>query len=128
VVTDANGHFALTGVPAGAAVLQVRAVGYFRRDVPVGGAQGTVAVALARDVFKLEEIVVSGQATGTERRNLPNAVATVGAEELGTHPTVSIEHQLQGKVAGADIQSNSGAPGGGVQVRLRGITSINADA
>ena len=127
-LTDANGRFALAAAPAGDVVLQVRALGYFRRDVPVGATTGTVDIVLPRDVFKLEEIVVSGQATGIERRNLPNAVATVNAEELANHPTASIEQQLQGKVAGADIQSNSGAPGGGVQVRLRGITSINADA
>src|SRR5574341_803129 len=128
VLTDRSGRFTLTDVPGGDVVLQVRALGYFRRDVPVTAGAGPVEIALARDVFKLEEIVITGQATGMERRNLPNAVATVGADELANHPTASIEQQLQGKVAGADIQTNSGAPGGGAQVRLRGITSINASA
>ena len=52
----------------------------------------------------------------------------MGFEDLTYHPTPSLEHQLQGKVAGAEISTNSGAPGGGVQIRLRGITSINATA
>ncbi len=128
VSTNAQGQFTLTGAPAGAATLQVRAGGWRRRDVPVAAGATDVTVLLQKDVFRIEEIVVTGQATGVARRNLPNAVGTVGAEELNTHPTASIEQQLQGKVAGADIQTNSGAPGGGVQVRLRGVTSINATA
>jgi TonB-linked SusC/RagA family outer membrane protein len=128
VGTNEQGEFTLTNAPAGQLSLLVRAIGYRRRTVPVGAAVNTVTVSLERDVFKLEEVVITGQATGIERRNLPNAVATVNADELATHPTASLEQQLQGKVAGADIQQNSGAPGGGVQVRLRGVTSVNATA
>lgn len=127
VTTREAGQFTLA-VPAGRVVLLVRALGYRRREVVVAADQTTVPVALSRDVFRIEEIVVTGLATGVERRNLANAVATVDASDLNFAPTASIEQQLQGKVAGADIQSNSGAPGGGLQVRLRGVTSINADA
>jgi TonB-linked SusC/RagA family outer membrane protein len=125
-----TGQFSLPNVPAGDVTLLVRAVGYRRREVRVPAGASTVDVALDRDVFKIEEIVVTGQATSVERRNLPNAVASVGADDIGAVPqtTASIEQVLQGKVAGVDIQSNSGAPGGGLQVRLRGVTSVNADA
>src|SRR5687768_2583790 len=130
VSPNAAGQFELPGVPAGEVTLQVRAVGYRRQDVRVPAGVSTVEVALGRDVFKIEEIVVTGQATGVERRNLANAVATVSAEDIGAVPqmTASLEQVLQGKVAGVDIQSNGGAPGGGLQVRLRGVTSVNADA
>jgi TonB-linked SusC/RagA family outer membrane protein len=123
-----NGKFAMPDAPAGDVRLEVRLVGYKRRQVTVGADENSVSVALVRDILKLEEIVVTGQATSVERRNLANAVATVSSEDIGIVPTASIEQQLQGKVAGADIQTNSGAPGGGVQLRLRGITSINATA
>jgi TonB-linked SusC/RagA family outer membrane protein len=128
VSTGAGGQFILTGVPAGDVILTVRAVGYIRREVPVGAGTSTVSVSLSRDVFRMEEIVVTGQATGVARRNLANAIATVGAEDIDVHPTASLEQQLQGKVAGAEISTNGGAPGGGVQVRLRGVTSVNATA
>lgn len=128
VSSNAAGQFTLVDAPAGDVTLQVRAVGFRRQDVRVSAGTSTIDVALSRDVFKMEEVVVTGQATGVARRNLPNAVATIGAEDLGIHPTASLEQQLQGKVAGADIQSNSGAPGGGLQVRLRGVTSVNATA
>lgn len=128
VSTNETGQFTLRDAPAGDVTVLVRAIGYRRREIPLGATVNTLTVALERDVFRMEEIVITGQATGIERRNLPNAVAVVGAEELATHPTASLEQQLQGKVAGADIQSNSGAPGGGLQVRLRGVTSVNATA
>jgi TonB-linked SusC/RagA family outer membrane protein len=123
-----NGTFVLPGVPDGPVVLQVRYVGYRKQDLNIGADQTQIDVALARDVLKLEEIVVTGQATGIERKNLASAVAVVTSEDMNATPSASVEQQLVGKVAGADIQSNSGAPGGGVQMRLRGTTSINASA
>ncbi len=124
-----NGSFVLTQVPDGDVTIVVRQIGYRRAEVTVpAGSSGPVDVALARDPVRLDEVVVTGQFTGIERRNLANAISTIGAEDLQDVPTPSLEQQLQGKVAGADIQTNSGAPGGGVQVRLRGVTSINAPA
>lgn len=126
--TKENGAFILPSAPDGDVTLLVRSIGYRKRDVQVPAGETVVDVALARDVFKLEEIVVSGQATGIERKNLANAIAVVTSEDLNSTPTASVEQQLAGKVAGVDIQSNGGAPGGGLQVRLRGTTSINATA
>ena len=123
-----NGQFTITNVPAGQVTLVARSLGYKRREVDVPSGATTVNIALERDVLRIDQVVVTGQATTIERRSAPNAVATVDAAELAVVPSVSVEAQLQGKVAGADIQRNSGAPGGGVQVRLRGVTSVNADA
>ena len=83
---------------------------------------------MTRDVFRLDEIVVTGQATGVERRNLANAITTIRAADIEAVPAQSVEHTLQGKVAGANIQTNSGAPGGGTQVQMRGVTSIIGSA
>ncbi|MGQ0539980.1 MAG: TonB-dependent receptor plug domain-containing protein [Gemmatimonadaceae bacterium] len=124
----ANGQFSIGNVPAGSVTIIARSLGYRRREVDVPAGTSTVSIALERDVLRIEQVVVTGQATTIERRSAPNAVATVDAAELAVVPSVTVESQLQGKVAGADIQRNSGAPGGGVQVRLRGVTSVNADA
>ena len=77
-----------------------------------------------RDIFRLQEVVISGQATGMERKNLATAVGTVDAAELAHVPAASIERVLQGKITGAHISENSGAPGGGSIVRIRGVTTI----
>ncbi|MEO7962744.1 MAG: SusC/RagA family TonB-linked outer membrane protein [Gemmatimonadaceae bacterium] len=123
-----NGTWVLPNAPTGPLTLVIRSLGYRSREVAIADGATTVTVALARDVFKIDQVVVTGQATTIERRSAPNAVALVDAQDLAIVPTASIEQQLVGKVAGADIQQNSGAPGGGVQVRLRGVTSVNADA
>ncbi len=123
-----NGQFTITGAPAGEVTLTVRSLGYRSREAVVPATSGAVTVLLPRDVFRIETVVVTGTGTSIERRSAPNAIARVDAEDLGVVPTVSIEQQLVGKVAGADIQQNGGNPGGGVQVRLRGVTSVNADA
>jgi TonB-linked SusC/RagA family outer membrane protein len=123
---DNEGRFALNA-PDGSTNLMVRSIGYKRQQITVPPGQGTVNVALEPDVFKLEEIVITGQVTGVEQRNLANAVSTVSAAELNRAPAPTIESALQGKIAGATIQANSGAPGGGLQVNLRGVSTIIGD-
>ncbi|HEY7634421.1 MAG TPA: SusC/RagA family TonB-linked outer membrane protein, partial [Gemmatimonadales bacterium] len=123
---DNNGRFVLNA-PQGATRLMVRSIGFKRQELTVPPEQETVNVALEPDVFKLEEIVITGQATGVEQRNLANAVSTVSGSELTRAPTGTIESALQGKIPGATIQANSGAPGGGLQVNLRGVSTIIGD-
>ena len=123
-VTNDRGEFTLSA-PQGAVTLLVRGVGYRSRQVPVAADASSVNVNLDQDVFNLEAVVVTGQATGVEQRNLANAVTTVPTEQLNRAPVQTIEGALQGKIPGALIQMNSGAPGGGGQINLRGVTTIN---
>ncbi len=123
-VTSDRGEFTLSA-PDEALTLLIRGIGYKRSSVPVPAGQNVVEVRLEPDVFNLEGIVVTGQATGVEKRYAPNAVATVGAGDLSRAPAASMETAIQGKVAGAAIQQNSGAPGGGIQVKLRGVSTLN---
>ncbi|MBI4501173.1 MAG: SusC/RagA family TonB-linked outer membrane protein [Gemmatimonadetes bacterium] len=118
-----DGTFTLS-VPPRDVTLSVRSIGFKRRDVPVAAGQGSVQVALERDYFQLEAIVVTGQATGVEKRNLANAVSTLSTEQLAKVPTAGVIEAIQGRLAGAQISQNSGAPGGGSIVRMRGVTSI----
>jgi TonB-linked SusC/RagA family outer membrane protein len=126
VRTAADGRFAFN-IPDGDQTLFIRAIGFKGDSVVVPALEKTVAIALEPDPFKLEEVVVTGQSTGIEKRNLPNAVATVSASELTRAPTPTLESALQGKIPGALIQANSGAPGGGIQVNLRGTSTIQGD-
>ena len=121
--SGAEGRF-VVNVPAGDQTLAIRAIGFRRQAVLVPATQNTVTVPLEPDVFNLEELVITGQATEVAKRNLPNAVATVDASELTRAPTQTLESSLQGKIPGAYIQANSGAPGGGIQVNLRGVSTF----
>src|SRR6187549_2856371 len=123
--TNNQGMYQLNA-PDGDVSLVVRAIGFKRQQLAVPAAQPTADVALEPDAFNLQEIVITGQATGVERQNLPNAVATVSGSELNRAPAQTLESSLQGKIPGAYIQANPGAPGGGYQLNLRGVSTINA--
>ncbi len=124
-VTNDQGEFTLS-VPSSPVTLLIRSVGYRSQQVPVAPDASAVTVNLEQDVFNLEAVVVTGQVTGVAQRNLANAVTTLPADEVNRAPTQTLEGALQGKIPGALIQENSGAPGGGAQIIMRGVTTINA--
>jgi TonB-linked SusC/RagA family outer membrane protein len=123
-VTNDRGEYSLAA-PAGPVRMLVRGVGFKRRQVTVTADQETADVTLEQDIFNLEAVVVTGQATSVAQQNLANAVATVTPEVLTRAPTTTVESALQGKIPGALVQTNSGAPGGGAQITLRGVSTIN---
>ncbi len=121
--TAPDGRFTVTA-PEGALTLDVRRIGYQTATVPVAADQSDVQVKLRATAIQLGEQIVTGQATTIARRNLANDVATVSAEDISRVHSETIESALQGKVTGTVVSANSGAPGGGLQVRMRGVTSI----
>jgi TonB-dependent starch-binding outer membrane protein SusC len=121
--TNEAGTYTLM-VPNGAVTLRVRRIGYQLRTVLVPAASSSADVALKKDVLQLEGIVVTGQQGTLDRKNAATAVVSVGGAQLAAVPSVSLDQALQGKVVGARINLNSGAPGGGGQIQVRGVTSI----
>jgi TonB-dependent starch-binding outer membrane protein SusC len=124
--TGASGRFTLGNIPAGGITISIRRIGSNPSEIVLPPGQDDIKITLTRDPLRLSDVVVTGQATTVERRNLANAVATVSGEDVSRVSAQTVEQAMQGKVVGASIQSNSGAPGGGMQMRLRGVTSINA--
>ena len=126
--TGAAGTFTLGNVPEGNVVVSIRRIGSNFADLPLPAGQNVLSASLTRDPLRLSDVVVTGQATAVDRRNLANAVATVSGEDVSRVSSQTVEQALQGKVVGASIQSNSGAPGGGMQMKMRGVTSINGSS
>jgi TonB-linked SusC/RagA family outer membrane protein len=122
-----DGSYSLQ-VPEGAVTVIVRRIGYQRREVPLAPPHTRLDVALTRDVLQLETQVTTGAATTVARLNAANDVAMVTSEQLNRVPAPSIENLLAGRVAGAQVIANSGAPGGGNQIRMRGVTSVFGSA
>ncbi len=121
--TDAEGRYTVSA-PTGEVRLSVRAIGFTRKDAVVAASQNTVDFLLDPDVFKLEEVVVSGQATTVQRRNATTSIGYVSGEDLTKVASPTIESALYGKLAGVNIQGNGGAPGGGMQMQIRGSNTI----
>jgi TonB-linked SusC/RagA family outer membrane protein len=127
VRSNAAGRYAIS-VPAGPVQLLVRAIGFVRQHVPIAANQSTADVALKEDVFKLEDVVVSGQQTAIERRNAATSSSVIDGGSAVRVEAPTLDKALAGRVAGANIQTNSGAPGGGAQIIIRGTNTINAAA
>lgn len=120
--TDAEGKFKLT-VPSNATII-ISSTGLKSQTIKVGNAT-ELQVKLEEDVARLDEVVVTGLTTTIKRRNLANAVATISSKELnGVAPAQTLDAALEGKISGAYINANSGAPGGGISIKLRGVTSV----
>ena len=120
--TDSDGRFSLRLANSGVRLV-ITYVGYASKTVSAGD---NVSIVLEEDNATLSEVVVTGLATSIKRSNSANSVATISAKELaGNTRPQTLDGALQGKIAGAQISANSGAPGGGFSVRLRGISSIN---
>lgn len=125
VRTNERGEYRLR-VPSSEVLVLARTLGYKRQTKRLGPGENTADFALEKDILQLEGVTVTGVATTTDRRVAATAVSTVNAAELNRVPARSVESNLAGKVAGARMFENSGAPGGGAQIQIRGATSVLA--
>ena len=101
-------------------------VGYASQTMQVGAQASAMVVEMKEDVSNLEQVVVTGLATKVKRSNLANAVTSISAKELmGTTQIQTADGALYGKIPGANIRMNGGAPGGGMSVQLRGISTLS---
>ncbi|MEP6725255.1 MAG: SusC/RagA family TonB-linked outer membrane protein [Bacteroidota bacterium] len=122
-VTDAEGKFTVT-VPENS-ILTISSIGFRTQTINVSASTGELQIKMEEDVARLDEVVVTGLATSVKRRNLANAVATISSKELnGIAPAQTFDAALNGKIPGAYINANTGAPGGGISIKLRGVTSV----
>jgi TonB-linked SusC/RagA family outer membrane protein len=123
--TNAEGRFTIA-LPAASAILQIRNVGYLPKEVSVTTGQSNVSVTLFRDVQELDNVVVVGYGT-KKQSELTSAVTVVSAAKLKDVTSNNIGAMLQGKVAGLQVVNSSGAPGSVSEIRLRGVSSVNAN-
>ncbi len=122
--SDRDGQFHIRLPNFTEATLVVSFIGYKTEEVSVTSSTNELNVALEEDVLKVSEVVVTGLATSIKKRSLANSVGTVTDKELVPAPAQTLERALNGKVAGLYISQNTGAPGGGINVNLRGISTI----
>ena len=121
VITDMDGNYSLD-VENRNSVLVFSFIGFLTQEITVN-AQTTINVILEEDVKNLDEVVVVGYGT-QKKKDLTGSISRVTGDEMIQPSTLSFDQMLQGKVAGVQISQTSGAPGGNVNVLIRGVSSI----
>ncbi|MET3112334.1 TonB-linked SusC/RagA family outer membrane protein [Pedobacter sp. CG_S7] len=124
--TDVSGKYRLTGLTNGSIVVTVSYVGYSSTEQTVIITGNTNAdFSVKPDAQNLNEVVVIGYGT-VQKKDLTGSVATVSSKDFQSGNITSPEQLISGKVAGVQITSNSGQPGAGSVIRIRGGASLNA--
>jgi len=122
VLSNADGHYSIA-VRAKDSVLEFSYIGFLTQVIHIYN-QSKIDVALVEDIKVLEGVVVVGYGT-QKKSDLTGAISTVDMHEMQKRSVGTIDQALQGQVAGVDVTSNSGTPGGGVMVRIRGVGTLN---
>lgn len=123
--TDKNGNFSL-GLNPGAVIL-VSYIGYQNQRLNVGDRK-RLDIKLAPSAQQLSEVTIN-VGYGTQKiKEVTGAVGSITAKQMDNHALGDVNTSLQGKIAGLQITSNSGEPGAGATVRIRGASSINGSS
>lgn len=123
--TDATGAFRLS-VPDQRGTLLFSSIGFQSQEIAIGN-QSSMTVKLLPDTKQLSEVVITGYGTQAQK-TLTGSIASVSGKSIENIPAPSSDQLLQGRAAGVQVSANSGTPGGGIQVRVRGTTSINGSS
>lgn len=127
-VTDADGRYTITGVPAGSHTLLAHSVGYSQAEQSVtveAGSTVTLDVQLAAQVLELEGVVAVGYGT-LRRQDVTGSVADVQMENIQNRPIRGATEALTAQTPGVRVVTSTGAPGSGAQVQVRGLSAIGA--
>lgn len=122
-VTDFDGNFSLD-IPEESTELRISYTGY-RELILTLTETNVYAVILSEDVIGLEDVIIVGYSS-LKRKDLTGSVSSVKTQDIENVQLPSLEAALQGRAAGVQVIKNSGKPGGGIDVNIRGRTSISA--
>lgn len=122
-ITDVDGNFSI--IAREGDILQISFIGYKTYEIIVRNA-ANYRVTLEEDITQLDEVVKIGYGT-MKRSDLTGSVVSVSSEEINRASAISFDQVLQGRAAGVLVTQNSGQPGGGVSVQIRGVSTLNPD-
>ncbi|MFT4203606.1 MAG: TonB-dependent receptor [Chitinophagaceae bacterium] len=123
-ITDSLGNFTIT-VASGDDALLVSMIGYKTTEIAIDN-RTNISLVLAQEVRSLDSIIVVGYGT-VNKKDLTGAIGTVKAQDITKTATPDPLQAIQGRVSGVQVVSNSGSPGSGVTVKIRGVGSIGGN-
>lgn len=122
-ITDIDGRFQITARVGQS--LEFTYIGYQKQVIKVTKA-GVMNVRMVEDATSLSEVVVVGYGV-MKRSDLTGSVSSIDEKAIKQGVNTSIEQAMQGRIAGVQVTQNSGAPGGGISVQIRGINSLSGN-
>jgi len=124
-ITDADGAFNLSSVPNNA-VLQFTFVGMKAKEVTVG-TQSVINVSMDEESYGIDEVVAIGYGT-QKKSNLTSAIAKIDDENIKTRPITTMGEAFAGQLSGVRAQNTTGIPGADLNIKIRGINTINGNS
>lgn len=125
VATNSEGDFNFETGQKFPYTLQISYIGFEKKEIRVDGSP--VTIELKSSVGQLGDVIIVGYGT-QKKADVTGAISKISASEVNKTPVASFDGQLQGKAAGVQVSTNSGVPGEGIFVRVRGTTSINSSS
>ncbi|MCF6349160.1 MAG: carboxypeptidase-like regulatory domain-containing protein [Flavobacteriaceae bacterium] len=122
--TDFDGNYEISASQGDMLIFSF--LGFKTKEVSITGS--TLNVTLEEDTSQLDEVVVTALGITREKKSIGYSVQQLSSEEILNTPQVNIVNSLLGKVAGAQISSQGGAPGQGSRITIRGVNSLDPNA
>ncbi len=123
-VTDFDGNYSFNADNFKDKNLVFSYLGFKTTSVKLTDESQVIDIELQEDLLSLDEIIVTGNSIGVNKRTLGNAISTLKASDLVNNAAIAVDQAISGKVAGALVQQNSGDPAGGISIRLRGASTV----
>lgn len=123
-VTDLDGKFTIQASPGD--VLVISYLGMITQNVTVKSGMNNLSVKMLRDALNLDEVVVVGYGI-TRKRDLAGAITSLKVDDIKAGVVTNTAQLLKGRAAGVLVRQNSGEPGGGISIRVRGASSISSN-
>lgn len=123
VQSDFDGNFILEVADQNATLI-VSYIGFSIQEISVN-ARTTIKVTMVEDANELDEVVLIGYGS-MKKSDLTGSVGQIDTDQLRERPALSLNEALAGKIAGVQVNTNSGRPGGKTNIRIRGFSSINS--
>ena len=123
-ITDLDGHFTVNAPENGSLVVSY--IGYLTKTIKISG-KNNIKVVLSEDSKALDEVIVIGYGS-VKKQNLTSSVSKMTDEAVKERPVATLGEALAGNLAGVRAQSTSGVPGEELQIRIRGVNTINGSS
>lgn len=122
-ISDFNGQYKITASPTD--ILVFSFMGFVTITEPIDGRK-TINIQLQEDATQLQEVRINAGYYSVKESEFTGSIAKITSKDIETQPVTNVLAAMQGRMAGVDITQQTGAPGGGFDIRIRGLNSLRS--